>query len=140
MNTLVIIRSGLANAWISGLFVALDGATKGKQVGVLFSEEALKVLNGEPFFWSPLLRDKETMNTMAKNAAGGTINFQSSRDRRQIDLWRLVKGAQGKGVQFYACSSWSKLLGMDKFPEGMQVLSQEELSQTMDNATRIWSF
>jgi len=137
MNILITVRSGLANAWISSLFIALDEVGKGNQVGIMFTEEALKVLSGEPFAWSPLLRDRQTISTMARNAAEAAIKFQSSQDRRQIDVWRFVDGAREKGVHFYVCPNWSKLLGISEFPEGVRLLSQEELSQTMDSAARI---
>ena len=69
MDLLVILRDALASSLIGGLLLALNAREAGREVGVLFTEEALAALARGSFEWPRELSGQEMRLRLADGGA-----------------------------------------------------------------------
>ncbi|MDY7032509.1 MAG: DsrE/DsrF/DrsH-like family protein [Thermodesulfobacteriota bacterium] len=138
MDVILICRDALENSLLGNLAMAMEVKKNGTDAGVVFTQEALAALAGEPFRWSPLLENRPTKMKVSKNATAMGIQMTSEKDKRWTDTGRLIKFAKDAGVQLMACPMWAKLLDVeDKLPPEVTVLDSQEMLKKMNEAKTI---
>jgi len=138
MDVILICRDALENSLLGNLAMAMEVKKNGTDAGVVFTQEALAALAGEPFRWSPLLENRPTKIKVSKNATAMGIQMTSEKDKRWTDTGRLIKSAKDAGVQLMACPLWAKLLDVeDKLPPEVTVLDSQEMLKKMNEAKTI---
>ena len=138
MDVILICRDALENSLLGNLAMAMEVKKNGTDAGVVFTQEALAALAGEPFRWSPLLENRPTKMKVSKNATAMGIQMTSEKDKRWTDTGRLIKSAKDAGVQLMACPLWAKLLDVeDKLPPEVTVLDSQEMLKKMNEAKTI---
>jgi len=135
MDIILICRDALENSFLSNIGVAMEARRNGSEVGIVFTQEALAALAGGALRWSPLLENRATKITVAKNATAMGLPFASEKDKRWTDIYRLLKSAKEAGVALVACPLWSKLLEVEgKLPPEISSIDSPSLFMKMEKA------
>jgi len=138
MELLLICRDALENSIIGNLLIALEERRAGREVGIIFTQEALAALAGQSFDWSPLFRDRDTRATIAKNAKAMGIPLAHPKDARQTDTYQLLKAAKEAGVRLLACPAWAALLGIqDRLPEELTKIDPTDALKCLKEAKQV---
>ena len=120
MNMVFVCRSALADSCISNLFLAMEAKKMGKDVAVLFTEEALLAVVNGVFRWSPQLTPQNIRLRLADRAANLNLPVMGSGVGKQLDTKEMIRRGKEAGITMLACSPWVELLGLeDKLPAGI---------------------
>lgn len=139
MDLLLICRDGLANSLTSVLLTAMEAKRAGIDVGVVFTQEALRCVAGEGVLrWSPGLTGQELRLRIADAAIARNLPITGGKgEGRELDALALVGQAKEAGVPMFACPLWTGLLGLDKLPEGITVVEPSALVKTLQGAKKV---
>ena len=138
MDMLFICRDALENSVIGNVAMAIEAKKAGKDVGILFTQEALASLAGESFRWSPLFQGRDARIKIIRNATDMGFEVASLKDKRWTDLPRLLKTAKEAGISLMACPIWSRLLGVDgKLPLEVTAIDNATMLKELHEAKTI---
>jgi peroxiredoxin family protein len=138
MDLLLILRDALASSLVGGLLVATAARKSGREVAVLFTQEALAGLARGSFEWPRELSGQEMRLRMADAAKSGGLPVRGRGEGRQIDARALVSGAAEAGVVLYACPIWSSLLGLEgELPEGLRKVDPDGVADLIRDARQV---
>lgn len=139
MELLLICRDGLGNSITSVMLLAMEAKKAGVDVGVVFTQEALRVVAGEGVVrWSPGLTGQELRLRIADAAIAGNLPIMGGKgEGRELDSLALVGQAKEAGVPIFACPLWAGFLGLDKLPEGITVIEPAALVKTLQEAKQV---
>lgn len=141
MDLIFVCRDALEDSIIANIGIALEAKKAGKDVGVLFTEEALFALAGESFGWSPLFQGRDARARISKNATAMGIEVANRKDSRWTDLSRLLDLAREKEIELIACPLWVQILDVkDRLPEHLAHTDAETLLQDLQEAKVIGGF
>lgn len=141
MDLLFICRDALENSLIANIAMALEAKRRGKEAGVLFTEEALAALKGRSFSWSPLFLDRPSRIAISRSATAAGLPIASERDDRWTEPARLLAYAREAGVRLLACPVWSRILASDgELPEGIEQVDVDTLMRLLDSAKVIGTY
>ena len=138
MDVFVILRDALASSLVGSLLTAIDAKKAGREVGVLFTQEALAAAARGSFEWPRELAGQEMRLTIADRGAAVGLPVLGRGEGRQLDAKRLISVAHEAGVRLYACPTWSALLGLEgTLPNGMQSLDSAAFLRLIQETKRI---
>ncbi len=138
MDLLLIVRDALAPSLAGTLLTALRTTESGRQVGVLFTQEALAALAGGSFGWPRELSGQATRLRIADRAAAADLPVHGRGEGRRFAVEKLLARARGAGVVLYACPVWSSLLDLEgALPEGVEKLEENDLPRLLADAKRV---
>jgi len=139
MDLLLICRDGLANSLTSAMLTAMEAKKAGVDVGVLFTQEALRCVAGEGVLrWSPGLTGQELRLRLADVAIASNLPIAGGKgEGRELDAMALVEAAKKAGVSMFACPLWAKLLGLQKLPEGIKVMEPPALIKALQETKKV---
>ncbi len=138
MDILLICRDALENSLLGNIALALEAKKSGTDAGILFTQEALAALAGEPFRWSPLLENRDSRIKILRQATEMGIQIASEKDQRWTDIGRLIKSAKEAGIPLMACPLWSELLEVDgKLPSEISIIDSPTLLKEIEEAKAI---
>jgi predicted peroxiredoxin len=139
MDLMLICRDGLANSFASNLLSAIDAKKAGMDVGIIFTQEALRCVAGEaPLRWSPALSGQEMRLRIADTAlAQGLPILGGKGEGRELDAIALIAQAKEAGVSLFGCPLWAEFLGYDQLPEGITILEHEDALKQLGEAKKI---
>lgn len=143
MDILFICRDALASSVVTNLALAQEAKKAGREVAVLFTEEALQAAAETVFRWPQELAPQEMREKLADNAGKvGIPTFGGKSQARRIDAQAAIKEAKKNGITMFASPLWVTLLGIDgKLPEELTGLSQaDELKMLKEAKTIIGSY
>jgi len=141
MDLLFICRDALENSLIANVGMALEAKRRGKETGVLFTEEALAALMGRGFSWSRLFLDRPSRIAISRGATAAGLPIASERDDRWTEPARLLAHAHESGVRLLACPVWSQILANDgELPEGIEQVDVDALMRLLDSAKVIGTY
>jgi peroxiredoxin family protein len=138
MDLLLICRDAVASSLLSNLILAIEAHKSGKEVVILFTQEALSALINGTFLWPKGLHGQRTRLTMADNASDFNIPVMLRGEGRQINAMGIIENAIKIGIPMYACPLWAKLLDLKgKLPEGIKEMDFETAINALFNAKKI---
>jgi len=138
MDVLFILRDALASSLVGNLLTAMDAKKAGRDVGVLFTQEALAAAARGSYGWPRELSGQEMRLTIADRGAAAGLPLLGRGEGRQIDAKRLIGSAHEAGVSLYACPTWSSLLGLEgKLPPGIQSIDAATFLKLIQDTKRI---
>ena len=138
MDLLFILRDALASSLVGSLLTATEARKAGREVGVLFTQEALAAAARGSFEWPRELCGQEMRLTIADRGAAAGLPLLGRGEGRQLDVKRLISSAHDAGVHLYACPIWSSLLGLEgKLVHGMQSVDTAALLNIIEGAKRV---
>lgn len=138
MDIMLICRDALENSVIGNIAMAMEAKKNGINAGVVFTQEALAALAGASFRWSPLLENRDTKIKVSKNATDMGLQIASEKDKRWIDIYRLIRSAKEAGISLMACPLWVKLLQVEgKLPPEISTVDSQTLFKEMNQAKTI---
>ena len=120
MDIVFVCRSALADSCIGNLFLAMEAKKAGKEVAVLFTEEAVLAVADGVFRWSPQLSPQDIRLRLADKAAGFGLPVMGGGVGKQLDTKEMIRKSKEAGLTMLACSPWVELLELeDKLPAGI---------------------
>ena len=124
---LIICRDALQNSILGSLATAMDCKSKGIDVEVMFTQEALAALVTKEFRFSPVLEPyRKTMEENARNWGYSTNPFD------------LIEACRKAGVTMFGCQAWLDLPGIKgELPQGVVTIEKEDVPQRVANAKTI---
>ena len=138
MDLLVILRDALASSLIGGLLLALNAREAGREVGVLFTQEALAALARGSFEWPRELSGQEMRLSLADGGVALGVPSTGRGEGRQPDARALIPRAHEAGVVLYACPLWCSLLQLEgELPDELRALDAAELSGRIQDAKQV---
>lgn len=138
MDLLLILRDALASSLVGGLLWAIGARKAGREVAVLFTQEALAGLARGSFEWPRELSGQEMRLRMADAAKSAGLPLRGRGEGRQLDARGLVSEAVDAGVVLYACPIWSSLLGLEgALPEGLRAVDRDKLADLVRDARQV---
>ncbi len=138
MDLLLICRDALASSLLGNLLAAIGARKAGKDVAVLFTQEALAALAGGVFLWPPGLQGQQIRLAMVGNAQAMDIPVMLRGEGRQVDASAMVEKAKQAGVPVYACPTWSQLLNVKgKLPSGVTEIDPATALKTLAEAKQV---
>jgi len=138
MDLLLIVRDALASSVASNLLTAIEAKAAGRQVGVLFTQEALAAAAHGTFAWPRELSGQEMRLGIADRGAAAGLPLLGRGEGRQLDVKGLMTRARDAGVILYACPLWSALLGLsDRLPQGLQGLEHDAALRLIQEAKQV---
>lgn len=138
MDLLLIVRDALASSVASSLLTAIQAKAAGRQVAVLFTQEALAAAARGSFAWPRELSGQEMRLTIADRGAANGLPVSGRGEGRQLDVKGLFARAQETGVTLYACPLWASLLGLSgTLPRGLQALDTDAALRLIEDAKRV---
>lgn len=143
MDILLICRDAVASSIVSNLILAKEARRSGKDIGILFTEEALAAISDGVFRWPPQITGEAIRYLMTDNSARVGIPTMGGKGAdRQIDVRTSILEAKGSQVTMFACPIWVSLLGLGgKLPDGIIEISlDDELRMLNSTRTIIGSF
>src|ERR1051325_5404326 len=125
IDLLLIVRDALASSLVGNLSVALHAREMGREVAVLFTQEALAAVAQGTFEWPRELSGQEMRWALADGGSALGLPVLGRGDGRQLDAKALVTQAREAGVVLYACPIWTALLRAEKqLPDWIQRLDR----------------
>lgn len=140
MKAVFICRQGTEDAVVGNVALAKAWREGGQEAAVLFTGKALAALTSGPVQWSPLFQGRAARMTISHNAESMGLPLADPRDGRWTDVRRLLKEAASMGVPLWACPIWSKLLGIQAPPEGLEAISRERLLEELAARTVVGGY
>jgi peroxiredoxin family protein len=138
MDLLFILRDALASSLVGSLLTAMAAQKAGREVGVLFTQEALAAVARGSFEWPRELSGQEMRLTIADRGAAAGLPLLGRGEGRQLDAKGVLALARDAGVRMYACPTWSMLLGLEKtLPADLEPLDTAALLSLIDGAQRV---
>ncbi len=138
MDLLLILRDALASSLIGGLVTALNARQAGREVAVLFTQEALAAIARGSFEWPRELAGQEMRLLLADRGAEMGLPLLARGEARQLDAKGTLAKAREAGVVLYACPIWSALLGLTgALPHGLQRLETDALVGLIAQAKQV---
>lgn len=138
MDLLFICRDASASSLLSNLAVAIEAKKAGKEVGVLFTQEALAALAGGVFLWPVGLQGQELRLAMADNGRQMGFPLLGRGEGRQLHAAAFMDMAREAGVAMFACPLWSGLLGArEKLPPGVKAIDLPAALNALSGAKRV---
>ena len=139
MDLLLIARDGLANSVASIMLTALEAKKAGVDVGVLFTQEALRCVAGEGVLrWSPGLTGQELRLRIADVAIAANLPISGGKgEGRELEPLALLESAKKAGVAVYACPLWTRLLKLERLPDGIKVMEQAQLVKALVDTKKV---
>jgi hypothetical protein len=138
MDMLLIVRDALASSLAGNLLLALDARGRGREVGVLVTQEALAAVARGSFEWPRELSGQEVRLALADRGAALGVPVMGRGEGRQLDVKGLIARARDAGVALYACPVWASLLGLDgTLPAGLRALDAGALADLIRDAKRV---
>ena len=138
MDLLFILRDALASSLVGTLLTAMAAQKAGREVGVLFTQEALAAIARGSFEWPRELSGQEMRLTIADRGAAAGLPLLGRGEGRQLDAKGVLALARDAGVRMYACPTWSALLGLEKtLPADLEPLDTAALLSLIDGAKRV---
>ncbi len=141
LDLLLIVRDALASSLVGNLLYALDARSRGYDVGVLVTQEALAALAFGTFEWPRELSGQELRLTLADRGAAAGVPVMGRGEGRQLDVKKLVATARDAGVTVYACPAWMSLLGLagdsEGLPPGVRALDAAAASSLIRTARQV---
>jgi peroxiredoxin family protein len=136
MDLLFICRDALASSLMGILLAAIAAKRSGQEVGVLFTQEALKAAADGFFRWPGELQGQEVRQQLADAGARLGLPVLGRGEGRQLDVRALVQLARREGIRLYACPTWSSLLGLEDVA-GLERASEDETLGWLLGPTRV---
>jgi peroxiredoxin family protein len=138
MDLLFILRDASASSLVSTALLAMHAKGKGSEVAILVTQEALAAMARGLFAWPRELSGQEMRLTIADRAKAQNLPLLGRGEGRQLDVKALIGKAREAGVVFYACPTWTSLLGLEgKVPEGMKTPSADEVLDMIRDAKKV---
>lgn len=138
MDLLFILRDALASSLVGTLLTATAARAAGREVGVLFTQEALAAIVRGSFEWPRELSGQAMRLVIADHGAAAGLPLLGRGEGRQLDAKGVVAVAREAGVGMYACPVWSSLLGVEgTLPAGLEPLDTTGLLDMIGGARRI---
>jgi len=119
--------------------MAMEAKKAGIDVGVIFTQEALRCVAGEGTIrWSPGLTGQELRLRFADVAIASDLPIAGGKgEGRELDAMALVGQAKEAGVPMFACPLWARLLRLDKLPEGITVVEPSALLKMLQETKQV---
>ena len=115
MDIIFICKEATVSSFITNLTLAMEAQKKGDKAGVVFTEEALSVVNGASVpGWPPPLLEREVIIKISKGIKQLDIPAMDPQNEREINIKHLMEEAKERGVSLIYCPLWSNLLGHKK--------------------------
>ena len=138
MEIVLICRDALSNSLLGNLMFATEARKGGKDVAVIFTQEALAALCGGVFAWPNELQGQRNRVQMVARAQTMDIPISGRGEAKQVNARALLARAQESGVKTIACPLWTSLLGLeDKLPKGMEKMDHSQVMQMVIQAKTV---
>lgn len=123
---------------IGATVTALSAQQAGREVAVLFTQEALAAVVRGSFEWPRELAGQEMRLLLADRGGEMGIPLLARGEARQLDPKGMLAKAREAGVRLYACPIWSALLGLTgELPSGLHRLEASALPALIEQAKQV---
>ena len=127
MDLVFVCRESVGDSFLTNLLLAMEAKKEGKDVALLFTGEAIRILEDGVFRWSSELASQELRLKIVNNAAALGLPIRGYGVGRQIEVRQIIANAKDAGVHLFACSPWVELFGLDgKLPDGVSKMNMSE--------------
>ncbi len=115
MTIVLICRDALEDAVLGNVALARAMASRGEEVALVFTGEALAALDKGTFRWSPNFQTRDARGAVIAAAeAHGLSLAHRELDARWSDVRSLVRSmADEKNLRLVACPLWARFLDLD---------------------------
>lgn len=138
MDLLLIQRDALASSLTSHVLVAIEAKRSGKDVAIVFTQEALAALVRGTFGWPRELSGQDKRLRIAEWARDAGHKLIGRGEGKQLDAKALVDEAAEAGVRMIACPIWTEILGVaSELPSGLDTVETDEFMNEMLGAGRV---
>jgi peroxiredoxin family protein len=138
MDMIVLCREGVFDSLVTTIAVAMTAQRSGKEVGVVFTGDALNRVCTGVVRWARSLSSMEVRKTISKEAKEMGLSLASSSDPRELDLQPLLKEARDAGVKLYACPLWSRLLKLtNTLPEWLSEIEMDRFVEEIISSPKV---
>lgn len=138
MDLLLIQRDALASSLVGSLLAAIEAKKAGREVAVLFTQEALAAVVGGSFAWPRELSGQMMRLRLAANGSDAGLPVIGRGEGRQLDAKGMIARAAEAGVTLYACPTWSSLLGLrGTLPDNVKAIDSATALDLIENAKTV---
>ncbi len=139
MPTVLICRDALEDAVLGNVALTRAMASRGEEVTLVFTGEALAALDKGTFSWSPNFKTRDARSAVIAAAEDwGLPLAHRELDSRWSDVRSLVRSmAKAEHVRLVACPLWSRLLGLDAGLDFLDRIDEGQLIDLIKNADTV---